>query len=396
MTNFTKKRDATFLLAGTAIGSGMISLPMVLAKFGITGTFFIITVFSVLTYLTALIRSDLNLNSHADASLKDVGKFFGCPLIGSLGDFMLKLLSFALLAAYISGESSIIDAALNHALPKTLIIGIFTLTMILTFLLASQVIVNTNKILFVGMFTILIGLIAALLWQTPFNIIPQQADNIHLNEWTTLVPIIFTSFGFQGSIHSMTKLCKNNRATVKTACLWGSVIPAIVYIAWTCAILVVVINTNPEFFDLMLAGKAQNVGDLVRVLSQAASTQLVQIIVWIISALAILTSVFGVGLALLDIFEREWHVRKLISVCAIFIIPAIISVVVPNAFIRILDVSGIILSIIAIIVPIIISLKMQSENKIKHKLMLENKAILLTVFVVGIAIIALGLIDLIN
>lgn len=134
MTSLTKKRrDAAFLLAGTAIGSGMISLPMVLAKFGITGTFFMIIVFSVLTYFTALIRSDLNLNSYAEASLKDVGIFFRCPLVGNLGDFMLKLLSFALLAAYISGESSIIDASLNRTLPNTLTIVTFTLILILIF-----------------------------------------------------------------------------------------------------------------------------------------------------------------------------------------------------------------------------------------------------------------------
>ncbi len=397
MTSLTKKRrDAAFLLAGTAIGSGMISLPMVLAKFGITGTFFMIIVFSVLTYFTALIRSDLNLNSYAEASLKDVGIFLRCPLVGNLGDFMLKLLSFALLAAYISGESSIIDAALNRNLPNTLTIVTFTLILILIFLLASRVIVRINRILFIGMFTTLIGLVVVLLWQTPLNIIPQQVDNICLSEWTTLVPIIFTSFGFQGSIHSMTKFCKNNQLLVKSACLWGSVIPAIVYIAWTCAILIVVANTNSEFFSLMVEGKAQDVGDLVQVLSQADSTQLIQIIVWIIYVLAILTSVFGVGLASLDIFEREWHVKKLISVCTIFIIPATISVVVPNAFIRILNVSGIILSIIAIIVPIIVSFKMQFKNKLKCKLLLENKAILLTVFAIGVVIIALGLIDLVD
>lgn len=397
MTSLAKRQfGAAFLLAGTAIGSGMISLPMVLAKFGIFGTFITMIAFALLTYFTALIRSDLNLNSHAEASLKDVGNFFECSFVGSLGDFMLKLLSFALLSAYISGESSIIDAALNHSVPNSLIVGIFTLKIALVFLWASKVIVNANRILFIGMFATLIGLIAALLWQTPIKFVPQQSDNISLNEWTTLVPVIFTSFGFQGSIHSMTKFCENDRNLIKNACLWGSVIPAIVYIAWTSAILIVVANTDSAFFNLMLEGKAQDVGSLVRVLSQAASSQSIQIIVWIISGLAILTSIFGVGLALLDIFQREWHVIKLVSIFAVFFVPAVISVVIPNAFIRILNISGIILAIIAIIVPVIISFKMQSRNKVQCKLLLKNKAVMLTVFAIGIAIIMLGVMDIVR
>lgn len=397
MTSLAKRQfGAAFLLAGTAIGSGMISLPMVLAKFGISGTFIVMIAFAVLTYFTALIRSDLNLNSHAEASLKDAGNFFGCSLVGNLGDLMLKLLSFALLSAYISGESSIIGVALNHSVSNLLIVGIFTAVISLIFLWASKAIVNANRILFIGMFATLIGLIVALLWQTPINFVPQQSDNISLNEWTTLVPVIFTSFGFQGSIHSMTKFCENDRNLIKNACLWGSVIPAIVYIAWTAAILVVVANTDPAFFNLMLEGKAQDVGSLVQVLSQAASSQSIQIIVWIISGLAILTSVFGVGLALLDIFQREWHVIKLVSIFAVFFVPAVISVVIPNAFIRILNISGIILAIIAIIVPVIISLKMQSENKVQCKLLLKNKAIMLTVFAIGIAIIMLGVLDILR
>lgn len=397
MNSLTKRQfGAAFLLAGTAIGSGMISLPMVLAKFGISGTFTVMIAFAVLTYFTALIRSDLNLNSHEEASLKDVGNFFGCSFVGNLGDFMLKLLSFALLSAYISGESSIIGAALNHSVPNSLIIGIFTVMITLVFLLASKVIVNANRILFIGMFATLIGLIAALLWQTPINFVPKQSNNISLNEWTTLVPVIFTSFGFQGSIHSMTKFCENDRNLIKNACLWGSIIPAIVYIAWTSAILVVVANTDPAFFNLMLEGKAQDVGSLIQVLSQAASSQSIQIIIWIISGLAILTSVFGVGLALLDIFQREWHVIKLVSIFAIFFVPAAISVVIPNAFIRILNISGIILAIIAIIVPVIISFKMQSGNKVQCKLLLKSKAIMLTIFAIGTTIIMLGVMDMVR
>ena len=105
---------AAFLLAGTAIGSGMISLPIVLAKFGIFNTCVLMVAFAGLTYLTALIRSDLNLNFHAEATLTEVGAAFNCPKIGKFGDFLLKILSFALMAAYLFGCASIINSFLGN------------------------------------------------------------------------------------------------------------------------------------------------------------------------------------------------------------------------------------------------------------------------------------------
>ena len=90
-----KQLGASFLLAGTAIGSGMLSLPMVLAKFGIFNSVLIMFAFAVLTYFSALIRADLNIQSNPDASLKDVGIFFHCPKTGTLGDILLKLLHFS-------------------------------------------------------------------------------------------------------------------------------------------------------------------------------------------------------------------------------------------------------------------------------------------------------------
>lgn len=196
----------------------------------------------------------------------------------------------------------------------------------------------------------------------------------------------------------MTKFCNNDRKMIKVACLWGSIVPALVYIIWTVAILLVVANTDAHFFQLMLDGKANDVAELVTVLSNAASSQSVQIIVWIVSILAILTSVLGVGSALMDIFQQEWQEtskRKIVGL--VVFAPAAVSMLVPNAFIRILNVSGVILSLIAIVVPVIISLKMQRLGKAKKcELLLKNKFAIFGVFTCGVMIIFLGILDLVK
>lgn len=387
-----KQIGAAFLLAGTAIGSGMISLPMVLAKFGIVNTFIIMIFFSVLTYITAIIRADLNLNSHAGATLKEVGTIFQCSTIGKIGDILLKILSFALMSAYLFGLSSIFSSFLKDTIQFNVIILSVSVIVALFFLCISEIIVYVNKFLFIALFATFIILVVTLFLRTNIKIIPLNTEAISFKEWTTLIPVIFTSFGFQGSIHSMTKFCRNERNLIKNACLWGSIIPAIVYIIWTIAILIVVVNTDATFFELMLKGKATNVGNLIAVLSKASDTLIIHDMVWIVSILSILTSIFGVGLALLDIFQQELKLSKLASIAITVFIPAIVSVLIPNAFIRILNISGIILAIIAIIVPLSISMKMQETKKVK--LLMKNKLLMILTFACGIGIILLGICDL--
>lgn len=386
---------AALLLAGTAIGSGMISLPMVLARFGIIGTCAIMLAFSVLIYLTAIIRADINLNTNnAASSLREAGNMLGTPFIGSLGDAMLKLLAFALMTAYMTGGASIINSLVGHSMSPTLSLCFVTTLVAAIFFFASDSIVRINKVLFSGLFTMLISLMAILCWQTPIKVIPQQLDSVTLNEWATLIPVIFTSFGFHTVTHIVAKLCNSDRALVRKACLIGTAIPTVVYICWTVAILLVVANTDSAFFSLMLEGKATEVGELVRVLSNAASSEKIQTVVWIVSALAILTSILGVGFSLWDSVRREWKAPKLLSVVVVAVLPAIVSIVTPNAFITVLNVAGSILSIVAIISPVIISIKMQSRGNLHCKPLLKNKAVLLSVLAAGIGIIILGAIDL--
>lgn len=391
-----KQWAAALLLAGTAVGSGMISLPMVLAKFGIVKSCVIMLFFAALTFLSAIIRADLNLNLHADATLEDVGKAFQCPWAGIAGNFLLKLLTFALLAAYLFGFSSILCSLFNNVCAQSVMLLVTAIGTAIAFILAPEFILNVNNSLFIGMFCVFIGLVVALFLETQISFIPEQTKEIALRDWTTIIPVLFTAFGMQGSIHSVTKFCQNDRIMIRNACAFGCIVTVAIYIVWTTAILMVVANTDATFFQQMVAGKATDVGALVAVLSKAAASQWVQIVVWTVSVFAILTSILGAGLALLDIFEREWRVSKWQTVSIIVFVPAAVSMLIPNAFIKILNVSGVILSLIAIVIPVIISLKMQKLEKLKCELLMKNKILMFGVLTCGIVIIGLGLWDLVR
>ena len=101
------------------------------------------------------------------------------------------------------------------------------------------------------------------------------------------------------------------------------------------------------------------------------------------------------GLSLLDIVEKEWKIKQWQTISIVVGLPALLSFFIPNAFVRILNIAGIILAFMAIIVPIIISRKMQKDCDCQN-LLLKNKVCMLITLLCGIMIILLGVLDLIK
>ena len=144
----------------------------------------------------------------------------------------------------------------------------------------------------------------------------------------------------------------------------------------------------------MLCEESIEVGALIQALSRVFSIEITQFSIKIISFLAILTSVFGVGLALSDILRRKYNLSKVLSVLFVTVIPTVVAILIPNAFLRILNFSGILLAIIAIIVPTLISVKMRNSQTLKSiNLLLSNRLILAIIFALGVTIIVLGCLE---
>ena len=108
--DFMKKQlSAIALLAGTAIGSGMLSLPLILAKYGLLFGCAMMVAFVWVAYFSSIIRAELNIYSNADFALKDVGTHFSGKVASQIGNISLKLLSYALISAYLHGLASLLN-----------------------------------------------------------------------------------------------------------------------------------------------------------------------------------------------------------------------------------------------------------------------------------------------
>lgn len=391
-----KQLNAIFLLAGTAIGSGMLSLPIVLARYGLFPSCIIMCLFAWLTYFTSTIRTDLNINSDPNFSLRDVGKYFSGNVASKIGSTSLKLLSYSLIAAYLYGAASLLRAFFHYDLNVIILI---TSILIILILASSINIININKKLFAMLLLVLFIVIIKLFQNLDFANIELSIPNFYSNSISFVFPIVFTSFGFQGSLHSLTRFVNNDKKLIKRACLYGSLIPAIVYISWVTCVILVIFGNDIEFFKKMQKNNVE-LSELILCLTNISNCAYIKIISWIISILALFTSIIGVCVAIFD----EWRTvmnRKLnpkfskIIPAIITIIPAtFVAILIPNAFIKVLNISGMILSVIAIFLPNFLYLNMVKQKNLKIS-KLKWFGIAITT-IIGLFIFSLGLKDLFN
>jgi len=392
-----KQIGAVLLVAGTCIGSGMIALPMVLAKLGIIPSALLMIFIWYIMYYTSLINLELNLQAGHGISLGSLGRLFSGRGAETIGIISLKLLSYSLLAVFIYGGSSVLQELFESKMAVTYSFGTiatyYSLIATTLLLLPIKMIDYFNRILFISLLGVVAILLTALAVTISWTDLPLFSEQYNDPlAWASLLPVVFTSFGFQVIFHTVANYCKMNVKMLKKAFMWGSLIPAIVYIFWTCSILIVVYHDDPIFYSQMASGKVE-IGELIQVLSGIAKWQAIQLLIWWISLLAIATSVLGVGVGLCDSIKAmlaksvsNKAARSLIAAITTILPAFLVVMFVPNAFIAVLGFAGMILAVIAILMPVYLLMQTKKDNY--HYPELKKTWLITVSTLVGAAIIA--------
>lgn len=366
-----KQLGAIMLVAGTCIGSGMIALPMTLAKLGIVPGILLMAALWSVIYYTCLVNLELNLQAGKGMALGALGQKFSGKIAGVIGTGSYMILSFALLSGYLYGVSSVTQKMLSFdsssVLEFTNIVSIYAFVLIIIFLLPIKYIDYVNRLLFTGLIAVIAVLVVSLLSMINWDNLPLFSSQYQeISIWRIIIPIAFTCFGFQVIFHTLTNYCNKDPIMLKRTFFWGSLIPALVYIIWTVSILGAIYQNHSNFYLQMLSGDV-DIGDLVEALSYIAKDPFIQILVWWLSVLAIITSVLGVGLALFEtireILLKKINRGKKIYAAIIAIMPAyLVTILIPNAFLAALGFAGMILVVIAILLPIYLLYKIKDKK----------------------------------
>lgn len=349
-----------FSLLEHVLGGGMLALPLVLARLGLATSLVIMLLTWLLTYYSSLISVELNLNSDHGLSLGLMGKNFSGKVAGFIGEVSVKLLSYALLSAFIYGASSIVQKLIEKYLGYIVpIFGVETFWLVLTvgiLLFPVRVISRINNLAFLCFLAIFSILIVAMIGIVDCTQIPWFAE-VHIKNVAEVITVVFTSFGYQVIFHTLRDYCGKDANILRKAFLWGSFIPTAVYMLWTGGVLGVVFKNNPGFFK-QITGGGVNVGALIGELAMVSGFPGFQIFAWSMAILAIFTSILGVGIGLTESLSislggnvSDQLVRRFFASLGAILPAYIVAVVVPNAFTKILGFAGAILVVIAILLP---------------------------------------------
>jgi tyrosine-specific transport protein len=401
-----KTIGSTCMVAGTAIGAGMIALPMTLAKLGFLATGGLMAITWLIVYYSALLGTELTLRVGENVTLSEIARRLSGRGAEILAIGCIMILSYALLAAYLYGGSSISNslllATLGRTIPLAFLIKAAALFLLIVLTLGIRWIDYLNRLMFFALIGLLIVTIVGLSQGINLATIPPLTpQTFNLATWTIALPIIFTSFGFQMMIPAISGYLNRDSIRIKRAFFWGSLIPVVVYLTWTLSTLGTLTTNHSSLFDKVVS-ESIDVGEFVQMLSATTTWDHLQLLIWGVSFFAIITSAFGVALGLIDVWQKllpttikGWP-RQMIIAFITVIPPFSSALLTPGAFIKALGFAGMILVVIAIILPTYLIYKSDQEKGLSFYAFPNNHLVRLLGFAFAIGLIGCELFNMIG
>ena len=223
------------------------------------------------------------------------------------------------------------------------------------------------------------------------NIVNFSTNLLENDSLCKAIPVFFTSFGFHGSIPFIIKYLDCDEKQVKQAFLWGSLLSLVVYFLWIFSATSVL----PQYGDVSfenVRNQQNNLSAFTMALTNLTGQGSLSLVITMFSWLAIITSFLGVGVGLYDYFlekfklDSKFWLNKTKVGFITFVPPIIVAVINKDIFIKALAFAAISLSILAVILPSLIALKISNENKVNKKVTFSKPFVILALLM-GIFII---------
>ncbi|MDA3138484.1 aromatic amino acid transport family protein [Vibrio metschnikovii] len=384
----SKLLGSSLIIAGTTIGAGMLALPLASAGLGFSTALLIMLGLWALMAFTALLMIEIHQYSSQDATLHTLAK----EILGTKGKwiatFAMLFLFYSLCAAYIAGGGGQFTQRISEFTGFT--ISAPTGTLLFTVIVAAVVTIGTatvdkvNRLLFAGK---IIAMIMVLTFLAP-NVTESYLLSMPLGQGLIIasIPVIFTSFGFHGSIPAIVNYLDGHTPSLRKAIVIGSAIPLIIYILWQLATLGVV--SQAEL--VQNSGLSALIGTLARSAHQSGLGSMIGIF----ADLALLTSFLGVSLGLFEFMgdtlrKKGAGVNRFVASVATFTPPLLFALFYPQGFIMALGYAAIALAVLAIFLPIAMVVRVRSQaSSSEYYQVIGGKPALMITGVIGLLIVA--------
>lgn len=378
------------IVAGTAIGAGMLALPLATAALGIIPAIVLLVVIWGLSAYTSLLMLEVNLRAGVGDNLHAItGKILGKKGQLIQGASFLSLL-FALTAAYITGGSSLLmlkaETMFGIALDNQLAVVVFTLTLGLLAGLGVAWVDKVSRVLFSLMIALLVITVSFLLPEvSPSQMAVTAMEEGKVDLWMAAIPVVFTSFGFHVCIATLVRYLDGDALNLRKVLLIGSTLPLFCYVLWLLVTLGTVGAQEIHSFGGSLPG-------LITSLQDIASQPWVSKCISLFADFALVTSFIGVTLSLYDFISELTRAKSTVvgrvqTWLITFVPPVLCALYIPEGFVAVLGFAAVPLVFIIIFLPIMMILKQRPKASGGYQVCGGKPALAIT-GVLGIVIIA--------
>ncbi|PTO87243.1 amino acid permease [Vibrio splendidus] len=346
---------SSLILSGTALGAGMLAIPMVLAQFGFMISSVLMLLIFIGTTYSALLLAEACTKTKDNSGMSSVAYL----TLGSKGKHFINALFYLLLVcmliAYILGVGDIIHKLLLDVgvdVSTSVAYTIFSLLMGVIVVAGKSYIDKLNRVLFIMMVVMLLIVIASLFSNIRLDYLT-QTSKYTANDVVQYSAVIFTSFASMVVIPSL--VIYNREATqkqIRNMILLGSVIPLICYLTWLFAIIG---NLGTDAIS-----QFHNISELISAFSGQSAW--LKVVIALFSALALVTSFLGVSMALYDQNKDAVTNNKALAYALTFILPLALAELFASQFVSMLDYAGMVLVFLAIWGPLAMVVKVRRPD----------------------------------
>lgn len=327
----------TLLIAGTAVGVGMLALPVATGPGGFVPSAVIYLICWAFMLCTGLLLVEANLWMPKDTSFISMAEKILGPAGRILFWVVYLFLFVTVMIAHAAGGGAVLSDILGWSLPGWASAIIYTAVLAPVVYLGAHSVDRLNMVLITGVIVCYFAFIGVSYNHVDLSLLSYA----NWGKATLALPILFTAFTYQVIIPTLMTYMERNVKKVRLAVILGSSIPLIIYLIWEFLILGIIPPDGPN--GLIEAAKmGQNA---VGPLKQFVSSPYIFAIGKYFAFFALTTSYIPLALSFFDFLADgfKWKkdgLHRLFLTVIVFGIPLAIALIYPHVFLIALGYAG--------------------------------------------------------
>ena len=366
--SLSKMMGAALIVAGTTIGAGMFSLPVISSGMWFSWSLVMLVTVCFCMVTSGLYLLEVNLQYPVGASFDTMAQ----DTLGNTGRIInglsVAFVCYILTYAYISAGNSVVSHSVatltNYTMPSSLASLIFSIGLASFVVMGAKAVDRLTTIMLGGMVITFLMFTSGLLESSSSSYLFPDLSFTETMPYTLMaLPFMVVSFGFHNCIPSIVKYMDKDAKGLRNAILIGAALVALFYLIWQVSILG---NLDRSSLEVAIA-EGGNIGSLLRALEVKGISIALSGTLQIFSNLAIATSFLGVSLSLFDYLSDALGFgdslpERIKAAAATFIAPTVLGIAFPNGFIKAIGFAGVAATIFTIIVPVLMAIKLRQRG----------------------------------